>query len=104
MEKALAEMEKPPRLAVNSLTRSEVHGILGLSKDSRSTEIWKLDEAYIIPVPPKVCKYYLSRYPCEADFELMTQDLQSVRKRKRRLVTIVVSYYSRYSLEDSNEN
>ena len=56
------KMEKPPKLAVSSLTRSEVHDILGLSKDPRSAEIWKMDEADVIPVPPEVCKYYLSHY------------------------------------------
>jgi hypothetical protein len=62
MEKPLEEMEKPPKLAVSSLTRSEVYDMLGLSKDPRSAEIWKLDEADVIPVPPEVCKYYLSHY------------------------------------------
>lgn len=62
MKKALEEIEKQPRLAVSSLTRSEVYKILGLSKDPRSLEIWKLNEADIIPVPSDVCKYYISNY------------------------------------------
>ena len=62
MKKALEEIEKLPWLAISSLTRSEVYEILGLSKDPRSLEIWKLNEADIIPVPSDVCKYYLSNY------------------------------------------
>jgi hypothetical protein len=62
MKKALEEIEKLPRLAVSNLTRSEVYEILGLSKDPRSVEIWKLNEADIIPVPSGACKYYLSHY------------------------------------------